>query len=306
MLAQGYGSAPGKIILMGEHAVVYGQPAIAFPFHAVGVHVTIEETSENIIISSYYQGKLGDAPKNLNNIQTLVARLQTDLQTPNFTLRIESTIPEARGMGSSAAVAVAVTRAFFNWQEQDLPQALLLTYVDLSEKIAHGNPSGLDAAAVSSQQPVYFERGKSPRTIDLNMNAYLLVADTGVIGETRAAVADVAKLLAAEPWKIKVYLQQLGGLTHWAREYIETNKIVELGLLMNQAQAYLQVLTVSNERLDQFMQQALALGALGAKLTGGGRGGCFLVLTDTKEKAEHIATELLASGVTATWIQKLS
>ncbi|HPI99436.1 MAG TPA: mevalonate kinase [Enterococcus sp.] len=305
MLAEGIGKATGKIILMGEHSVVYGEPAIAFPFSGTQVVATVKKSSVPSLCSTYHDGTLADAPPGLTNIQQLTAKLQQHLHTPNFHLTIQSTIPSERGMGSSAAVAVAVTRAFFDWQEEKLSQTTLLKYVNFSESIAHGNPSGIDAAATSGCNPIYFERGKEFLPFPLNIDAYLLVADTGIKGQTRAAVRSVAKLFEKEPDQTSLDIHQLGLLAKTAKEAIIRNHPEKLGLAMTQAQHYLQQLTVSNDTLDSCIKLALAEGALGAKLTGGGRGGCFLVLCDTKLKAEVIAKKLKAHGAKDIWLQGL-
>ena len=305
MLAQGVGTATGKIILMGEHSVVYGEPAIAFPFSGTSVTATIQAAAENTLFSSYHEGLLHEAPQGLTNIQQLTSQLQQHLHTPNFQLTIESTIPAERGMGSSAAVAVAVTRAFFDWQEKNLSRELLLSYVNFSEKIAHGNPSGLDAAATSGDRPIYFERGKKFLPFTLNIDAYLLVADTGIMGQKRSAVRSVAELMATEPETTMFRIKQLGELAQQAKHAIITNQPKELGAVMTQAQLYLKELTVSNDTLDELIEVALDCGALGAKLTGGGRGGCFLVLSESKQQAAHIAAQLQAYGVNNVWLQGL-
>lgn len=305
MLARGIGKATGKIILMGEHSVVYGEPAIAFPFSGTQVIATVKENRVVSLCSTYHEGTFDQAPLGLANIQQLTTKLQQHLHTPNFHLTIQSTIPSERGMGSSAAVAVAVTRAFFDWQEKNLSQATLLEYVNFSESIAHGNPSGIDAAATSGNNPIYFERGKDFLPFPLNIDAYLLVADTGIKGQTRAAVRSVAALFETAPDETSLAIHQLGLLAKTAKEAIVHNEAKKLGLAMTKAQDYLKQLTVSNNTLDTCMELALTEGALGAKLTGGGRGGCFLVLCDTKEKAEVIATKLKAYGVKDIWLQGL-
>ncbi len=305
MISEGIGKASGKIILMGEHSVVYGEPAIAFPFEGTQVVAKIQVATENFLTSCYHEGPLATVPVALTNIYQLTKKLQQELQTPTFHLTIKSTIPPERGMGSSAAVAVAITRAFFDWQGFRLDKERLLDFVDFSEQIAHGNPSGIDAAATSDTQPVFFERGQERHSFPLNIDAFLLVCDTGILGQTRAAVAAVADLFENQHHKTAPLITQLGNLTRLAKKAIIENQPEQLGHVMTQAQAILRRLSVSDPLLDRYLTLAQNKGVLGAKLTGGGRGGCFLVLTKTREQAEQIASVLLADGVKNTWIQGL-
>ncbi|HLQ39946.1 MAG TPA: mevalonate kinase [Tetragenococcus sp.] len=305
MLTQGIGQSNGKIILIGEHAVVYGEPAIAFPFCGTQVTVTVEEAEENKLASRYHVGLLEYAPEKLRSITNLSKNLQSYLHTPNFHLEIESSIPAARGMGSSAAVAVAITRAFFNWQEQTLADETLLSFVDFAEKIAHGNPSGIDAAAASGKQPIFFAREQAISTFPMNIDAYLIVADTGILGQTREAVQAVAQRLKTFNGSTNLALQEIGLLTDQAKIAIIDNQPEILGQLMNQAQKCLRSLSVSNQQLDQLIQLVLDHHALGAKLTGGGRGGCFLVLTKTRQQAEKLVQLLQNHGIAKTWVQGL-
>lgn len=304
MVVQGNGQSNGKIILIGEHSAVYGKPAIVFPFNDTQVQVTVQAAEKNFLTSRYYIGDLQNAPEQLKSIKQLAYKLQTYLHTPNFHLNITSTIPVARGMGSSAAVAIAITRAFFAWKKQALDRQTLLFFADFSEKIAHGNPSGMDAAAASGDEPIFFEH-KQIANFPMNIDAYLLVADTGVLGQTRAAVKSVAQRLQTFQKETSSIIQELGLLTGQAKEAIITNQPEYLGEVMNQAQTCLKTLTVSNQLLDNFIQFSLENGALGAKLTGGGRGGCFLALTKTKEQAEVLACLLKERGIKETWIQGL-
>ncbi|MGX7174026.1 mevalonate kinase [Enterococcus ratti] len=309
MANYGQGESSGKIILMGEHAVVYGEPAIAFPFHAAKVVALLKELSASPtdqVFSSYYAGTLTRAPQVLKNIKQLVRNLKKEYQIKESVhLTIHSTIPAERGMGSSAAVATAVTRAFYDYLNQPLSREQLLTNVQNSEKIAHGNPSGIDAAATSSLEPIYFVKGRPVDYFSLNIDAFLIVADTGIKGQTRAAVKDVAHLFEKNRQKVGQKIQQLGDLTRQAKEAIIENNPHHLAQAMNDAQQILKILTISNDCLDALIETARNSGALGAKLTGGGRGGCMIALAQTKIKAQEISAALLQAGAAATWIQGL-
>lgn len=309
MANYGQGESNGKIILMGEHAVVYGEPAIAFPFQAAKVVASLNEhitSSGDQLVSSHYTGILRDAPHSLKNIKQLVFNLKKELQIEqSLELTIHSTIPAERGMGSSAAVATAVTRAFYDYLEQPLSREQLLTNVQISEKIAHGNPSGIDAAATSSLEPIYFVKGHPFDYFSLNIDAFLIVADTGIKGQTRAVVKDVAHLFEKDQQKVGQKIQQLGYLTRQAKKAIVKNNPEHLAQAMNEAQLILKNLTISNDFLDVLIEAARDSGALGAKLTGGGRGGCMIALAQTKTKAQEISEALLQAGAAATWIQGL-
>lgn len=302
------GSAHGKIILIGEHSVVHHQPAIAIPFTSAEVEVEIKAISGGVILNSlYYQGNLSHAPDCLHNlIQTLDAVcLYFGTQPRNMHIRVQSQIPAERGMGSSAAVATALVRALFNFFEKKLTDELLKEFVGISEEIAHGNPSGLDATVVQSEQAVYFLRNQQPEYFECSLPAYLVIADTGDKGETVHAVADVNKLVADGRTNGRKFIEQLGQLTVLARELIEQKEVKALGQVLSDAQKYLKKLTVSNEKLDHLVEVAMNNGALGAKLTGGGRGGCMIALIEDLDDAEKLAHKLITAGAEKYWIHPL-
>ena len=303
----GTGHATGKIILIGEHSVVYGKKAIAFPFAGVGIHTLVQANPTVHIQSKYFNGTLDEMKQvtSMHNLVSLIEVLKKDLELPNFCLNIKSTIPAERGMGSSAAVAVSIIRAIFDWQALPLDEKKLLKYVDYSEQIAHDNPSGIDAVATSGTQPILFEKSQPFETFQLNVDAYLLVADTGIKGQTRQAVKDVANLVQQKGASIRHIIDQLGDLTLEAKTAIVENQAEKLGQIMTASHRLLQKLTVSNHTLDQAVELALNHHALGAKLTGGGRGGCLIVLAKDLQNARFIQEKLISYGMKRTWLQGL-
>lgn len=302
------GHAGGKIILMGEHAVVYGYPAIALPFSAVQVQVTVEEKGDSLSLScALYQGLVHEMPRVWESLKHAIRLSLYRLGAPTdpgLHIEIESTIPPERGMGSSAAVAVAIARALFAFYGKDLSDKELWEIVQSAEAIAHGNPSGVDAATTSGQKPIWFVKGSELEHLELCLDAYLVVADTGKMGQTLSAVEDVADLLCTQP-DAEAELVALGTLTQQARLYLATNQADKLGQVMNQAHHHLQILGVSDEALDKLVEVAQEGGALGAKLTGGGRGGCMIALADTRKKADDLVMVLKEAGASQTWIQQI-
>lgn len=306
MKETGYGTASGKIILMGEHAVVYGEPAIAFPFSGTNITAAIYPSTANTLDCLFYRGALDKAPASLKSVKALIHRFIKDFQIQrSFQLKIDSTIPAERGMGSSAAVAVAITRAFFDWLEIDATQKEILTYVEHAEKIAHANPSGIDAAAISGTSAILYQKGLALKPFDAKIDAFLVVADTGIKGQTRQAVKDVARLFEQDPKNVASLIEKIGQLTLTAQQALLENNPLVLGECMDQSQTALKALGVSHPALDDLIAEAKNAGALGAKLTGGGRGGCMIALAENHAAGKAIQQKLSDSGARAVWMQGL-
>lgn len=306
-LKTGIGKATGKIILLGEHSVVYGEPAIAFPFPAAHVTTMAVPSDTMTLDCSYYTGPVSKAPAMLKNIREAMFQTLSLLNKKEaFAFKISSTIPPERGMGSSAAVAVSVIRSLFNYYDYPYTPEELAKLIGFSEKIAHGNPSGIDGAATSGTQPLFFIKGEPLQTFPMNLkNTFLVVADTGIKGQTREAVQDVAHLFELNRKTVSRYIQALGNLTLASRKAIIQENVGQLGQAMDQAQQILSEMTVSHPAIDRLIEAAKKQGALGAKLTGGGRGGCVIALSDSPKTAEKIAEAFKTAGAAETWIQSL-
>lgn len=287
----GVGKAHSKIIWMGEHSVVYGYPAIAIPLQGIEVECRIYPADEKIHFDYY---------------DTLSTAVYAALEYLNHTdvaisYDIRSEIPQKRGMGSSAAVSIAAIRAVFDYFEQSIDMDTLEILVNKAEIIAHSNPSGLDAKTCLSDKAITFIRNIGFSTLDLDLDAYLVIADTGIYGNTREAVEKVAQ---AEEKNLP-HLAALGDLTEMVQKAIQDKSISEIGPLMTKAHSHLQAIGVSIEKADQLVQISLENGALGAKMSGGGLGGCIIALTETKAQAEKISKALTEGGAVQTWIEKL-
>ncbi|MCC4382100.1 mevalonate kinase [Limosilactobacillus reuteri] len=306
---QGIGTSHAKIILMGEHSVVYGQPAIALPLPSVQLSVTLSSRQDNqrIIKSRYYHGSLENLPSSMIGIKKLIDTLSArfnDHET-GWDLKIESQLPAERGMGSSAASAIAIIRAFFDYYDEPLDRTLLLQLADVEEQITHRSPSGLDAATVSSDKPLFYVKGRIGVPIEMNLDASLVIADTGKKGATKEAILAVKDELKNNSEKAKEHIKHLGELVNQTKDYLAQNDIVKLGDAFNFAQTDLAALNVSDPSLDHLIHVARDNGALGAKLTGGGRGGCMIALMQTAMGARRLASILKENGAHDIWLQPL-
>lgn len=302
------GSSHAKIILIGEHSVVYGEPAIALPLPAVIATATLAPAKAGQVIDSrYYQGLIADAPANMAGIKKLLVMLADHFGQADqpWHLTIKSDLPAERGMGSSAATAVAIIRAFFKFYQVPLDRPTLLKWAAIEEAVTHRSPSGLDAATVSATTPLWFIKGAPGQPLPMDLTATLVIADTGVTGATKEAITTVKDHLAEEPLDTKARLNQMGRLTVAAKSALATGNLDQLGVAMNSFQDELAALGVSDAALDRLITCARSHGARGAKLTGGGRGGCMIALVPTAMEARHLAGVLRHNGAQQTWIQPL-
>ena len=287
----GNGEVHSKIILIGEHSVVYGYPAIAIPLKDILVKCRIMEAK-----SKYFYN-----PEDTLSTAIYTALKYLKKENAKIKYLIESEIPTKRGMGSSAAVSIAAIRAVFDYFGKNLDDKILEKMVQEAETVAHMNPSGLDAKTCLSDKALKFIKNKGFSYIDLNLGAYLVVADTGVHGNTREAVENVREMGD----KAQPMLKNLGELTEKMEIAIREKSLEKIGEIMNQANLELKKLNLTIEKSDILVEEALKNGALGAKMSGGGLGGCIIALVENEEKARIIGEKLSSKGAANIWIERI-
>ncbi|WP_084055396.1 mevalonate kinase [Carnimonas nigrificans] len=300
----GNGTSCGKFILIGEHSVVFGHPAIAIPLLGVTMHAQVHrEAVEPWFSSEVYDGPLAALPDQLAGIQGALAATLEALgeSTEGLSITLESDVPVERGMGSSAASAGAIIRALFDYHRREASADQLFELVQVAERIAHGSPSGLDAVATSARAPVHFHQGTFA-DLDITLSGAVVIADTGIRGGTRHTVAALRARHAATPTEVEPDLERLAALTNDASRCLRDNNLIELGTIFDQAHAALSRLGVSSHELDHLVTSARRHGAVGAKMTGGGAGGCMLALCDSVDSAQRVAKGLRSDGAERTWI----
>lgn len=305
--------APGKIILFGEHAVVYDRPAIAIPVFQVQAKASILADPlappGRVMIEAHEIGlraNLSSLPED-HPLTLAIRGTQETLgipRLPAMRLAISSTIPVAAGLGSGAAVSVAVIRALSAFLGAPLEDEEVNRLAYKVEQRLHGTPSGIDNTVVTYARPVYFCRSTGFQPLKPGIPLTFVIGDTGVKSPTAEAVGDVRILWQAEPETTEAIFDQIGGLVDKARQSLETGPAGVLGPLMNENQTLLERIGVSSLDLDRLVKVARKSGALGAKLSGGGRGGNMIALVE-EGNAETVAAGLRAAGAVRTTITHL-
>ena len=289
-------SASAKTILFGEHAVVYGEPAIAIPLPKIRTYVDMipNESGFRVVSESIGMDLAYEELPSDSGIKILIDLLMKELGLtglPDETMRIRSDIPIASGLGSGAALSTAVIRVFGSRFSRDFSteEVNALTYE--IEKVYHGTPSGVDNTTITYEQPIIFSKQKGFCPLDAETgNLDLLVIDSGIRSRTIDVVSDVR----AHYEENKAAIAEIGSLVRTAVDVLKSSDPVEIGRLMDQNQYLLQQIDVSCPELDHWINLGKKNGALGGKLTGAGRGGNFLILA--RDRANADALEKLYSS----------
>jgi len=298
-------SAPGKIILFGEHAAVYGRPALAVPVTQVHADVEVLDSARAGIWINAPGVDLHAELNSLPGNHPIAAGIHGLFQLCGISqpcaleVTILSSIPVASGLGSGAAVSVALVRALALHIGHTLTDQQVNELVFDIERLHHGTPSGIDNTVITYAKPVFFIKGRPIETFKVGKPFTVVIAGTGIPAPTKESVADVRRLWMQDKEKVEKIFDEIGQISMSARRVIENGKPESLGELMDKNHQLLQELTVSSPDLDHLVQAARRAGAVGAKMSGGGRGGNMIALVE-KEKAESVENALVSAGAKGT------
>ena len=278
------GIGHGKIILLGEHSVVYGRHAVAVPA-PVNIRTKVQDTEDEILLMIPSWGveyRLDKNPEKRQSFEKPAGLIldQMGLSKQGMKIEVFSDIPRGMGLGGSAAIAVSIIKALNNHFKLALNQDEINQMALESEKIAHGNPSGIDNTMATYGHPLIFRNGDNPLIEPLNINETfsILIGFSSTEGLTAKTVGIVRDLWKKNPGVYEKIFDEIDSLALQSIQAIQNNDFELLGQLMNINHGLLNTLQVSTPELERLIMIARESGALGAKLTGGGGGGAVIAL----------------------------
>ncbi|MGY5855192.1 MAG: mevalonate kinase [Candidatus Thorarchaeota archaeon] len=304
------GSGKGKAILFGEHFVVYGLPALAagIASETTAVITRVRSFGWKLVdkrpaMPGYKEKKYEEQKVSIDNI---LKHLNIDTTKTGFQIDLGGDLVCASGIGASAASCVAIARALSEEYSLDLNDDQVNEAAYIGEKGYHGTPSGLDNTASTFGGLIWFERdlsGGPPKfeKLKLGKSANLVIASTGLTASTKVVVGDVKKKKDADPEWFDSISREYNQLVNDAKAALIELDFEKVGELMNKNHEMLQQLTVSCKELDNLVKIARENGAIGAKMTGTGRGGNMIALAPDETTMEKIAEALKKGGAAGVW-----
>lgn len=295
----------GKVILIGEHSVVYGKDAMALPIHALNIDTSVEAYHDGIWMDTLrYQGPYLTAPAEYNGLKHVVKKILSKIPTPcSIKITYTGEIPMERGLGSSAVVALGTARALNKYFALKMTSKEITDITNEAETINHGKASGLDAATVQSDYLVFFNKNMGPKVLSEKLGATLLIMDTGELGNTKEAVSSVKYQIEHDIAK-KEAIDKLGYLADQTKDYWFKKDAPMVGTIFNEAQHILANFGLSTTRINNLCNIANQNGAYGCKLSGGGLGGIVIALCPNQEVASSIA-QLAINNYENYWIEEI-
>lgn len=307
-------SAPGKIILCGEHAVVYGTPAIAVPVFQVSSTTRVFANPSNPESGVWISAPAIQLETSLSTLSPLhplaaTARLVIEKlnihSIPACRIKVSSTIPTSAGLGSSASVSVSFVRALSTFLGHPLDDEMVNQIAFEIEKIHHKSPSGIDNTVVTFQHPVYFQIGKKVQILKVAQPFTIVIADSGLKSSTGDVVSGVRERWLSSKTFYDSCFDEIGKITNQIRETLEYGRIEHIGSYLVKNHELLKQIGVSIPALDHLVEVAMLNGALGAKLSGSGGGGNMIALVN-EDTSESVSEALKSSGAVNTIITHIS
>lgn len=294
----------GKIILLGEHSVVYGRHAIAAPI-PLNIRAEIRPQAEQIDLLIPRWGvemRLSEPEGSISSLHASITLITERLGVADRGMRIDvfPRVPRANGLGASAALAVAVIRAMARCFAIQISEREISNLAFDVEKIAHGTPSGIDNTLATFGRPILFRKQQPtarPEIRDLATPQAIpvVIGLSGVATLTAQTVGNVRTAWQRNPGRYEAIFDQIDDLARAGVDALARGDISELGELMNIDHGLLNALQVSSPEIEELVEIARRNGALGAKLTGGGGGGAMIAVAEP-ERIQAIASAMRAAG----------
>ena len=300
----GRGSGFGKTILFGEHFVVHGVPGIASAVDSAA-DAEVRKIARGINVTDERSGAKGYAEKKklqqIESIERMLKAMGLDPKKAAMDIWLGGNLPGFSGLGASAASSVAIARAIAEEFNLDLLDERINDVAYEAEKAYAGNPSGIDNTAATFGGLIWFKKNLSggSNTIEqlsIREPVEIVIGNTGIVANTKAMVAGVAERKKQNPEKYSAILREAEKLAHEGRKALEEFNLRKVGELIDENHRLLQEIEVSCKELDYLVDLARKQGAFGAKMTGGGGGGCMLALTPGKDLQEVVAAAMEDEG----------
>lgn len=300
----GKGSGFGKVILFGEHFVVHGVPGIVSAIDSTA-DAAVKKNVEKIDVKDERKGSKGYAKEKklqqFESINRMLKKMKLNPNTVGLNIWLGGSLPGFSGLGASAASSVAIARAITEEFALSISEQEINEIAYEAEKAYAGNPSGIDNTAATFGGLLWFEKNLTggPNRIEeilLEKPVEIVIGSTGIVANTKAMVEGVAERKKAYPQKYDPLFKQSKELAINARTAIQNFDLIKVGELMNNNHRLLMEIGVSCKDLDDLVVIAKETGAYGAKLTGGGGGGCMVALTPGKKLQEKVAKAIENEG----------
>jgi mevalonate kinase len=300
----GRGSGFGKTILFGEHFVVHGVPGIASAVDSAA-DATVKKAQKGINITDERSGAKGYAEKKrlqqLESIERMLSAMGMNPKKVAIDIWLGGNLPGFSGLGASAASSVAIARAIAEEFNLDLSDERINDVAYEAEKAYAGNPSGIDNTAATFGGLIWFQKSMSGGSnmieqLSIREPVEIVIGNTGIVANTKVMVAGVAERKQQNPKKYDAIFKEAEKLAHRGRGALQKFDLRTVGRLMDENHRLLQEIEVSCKELDCLVELAREQGAFGAKMTGGGGGGCMLALTPGKALQEKVASAIEQEG----------